>query len=85
MMVAPNPGTPLMTPALKTMHIDLRVGESLRLGDAVLTLKEKSGRMARFTVRAPGAVQVRQQPRAQECVSSPHRGSKEQAHGQHPV
>ena len=74
-----------MTAALKTMHIDLRVGESLRLGDAVLTLKEKSGRLARLTVRAPGAVQVRQQPGAQECVSSPHRGSKEQAHGQHPV
>ena len=74
-----------MTAALKTMHIDLRVGESLRLGDAILTLKEKSGRLARLTVRAPGAVQVRQQPGAQECASLPHRGSKEQAHGQHPV
>ena len=66
-----------MTAALKTMHIDLRVGQSLRLGDAVLTLQEKSGRMARLTVRAPGAVQVRQQPGAQECASSPQRGSKE--------
>lgn len=75
-----------MTSALKTMHIDLRVGESLRLGGAVVTLKEKSGRLARLTVRAPGAVQVRQQqPGAQECASLPHRGSKEQAHGQHPV
>lgn len=54
-----------MTSALKTMHIDLRVGQSLRLGDAVVTLQEKSGRMARFTVRAPEAVQVRQQPGAQ--------------------
>ena len=70
-----------MTAALKTMHIDLRVGESLRLGGAVVTLKEKSGRMARLTVRAPEAVQVRQQPGAQECASSPHWGSKEQAHG----
>ena len=70
-----------MTPAPKTMHIDLRVGQSLRVGDAVLTLKEKSGRLARLTVRAPGAVQVRQQPGAQECASSPHRGSKEQTHG----
>ena len=70
-----------MTPAPKTMHIDLRVGQSLRLGDAVLTLQEKSGRMARLTVRAPEAVQVRQQPSAQECASSPHWGSKEQAHG----
>ena len=74
-----------MTSALKTMHIDLRVGERLRLGDAVVTLKEKSGRLARLTVRAPGAVQVRQQPGAQECAPTPHRGSKEQAHGQHPL
>ena len=69
-----------MTSALKTMHIDLRVGQSLRLGDAVLTLQEKSGRLARFTVRAPEAVQVRQPTSAQECASSPQRGSKEQAH-----
>ena len=70
-----------MTAALNTLHIDLRVGQSLRLGDAVVTLQEKSGRMARLTVRAPEAVQVRQQPGAQECASLPHWGSKEQAHG----
>lgn len=74
-----------MTASLKTMHIDLRVGQSLRLGDAVVTLQGKSGRMARLTVRAPEAVQVRQQPGAQECASLPQRGNKEQAHGQHPV
>ena len=74
-----------MTASLKTMHIDLRVGQSLRLGDAVVTLQGKSGRMARLTVRAPEAVQVRQQPGAQECASSPHWGSKEQAYGQHSV
>ena len=73
MMVAPNPCT-LMTPAPKTMHIDLRVGESLRLGDAVLTLKEKSGRMARLTVRAPEALQIRQQPRTQIAAPSEKRG-----------
>ena len=60
-----------MTQAPKTMHIDLRVGQSLRVGDAVLTLQEKSGRLARLTVRAPGAVQVRQPTSAQECASSP--------------
>ena len=65
-----------MTASLKTMHIDLRVGQSLRLGDAVLTLQEKSGRMARLTVRAPEAVQVRQQPGAQECASSPELGKE---------
>ena len=68
-----------MTSALKTMHIDLRVGQSLRLGDAIVTLQGKSGRMARLTVRAPEAVQVRQQPGAQECASSPMPG-KEHPH-----
>ena len=63
-----------MTSALKTMHIDLRVGQSLRVGDAVLTLHEKSGRMARLTVRAPGAVQVRQQPGAQIAAPSEEKG-----------
>ena len=63
-----------MTAALKTMHIDLRVGQSLRMGDVVLTLKEKSGRMARLTVRAPGAVQVRQQPGAQIAAPSEEKG-----------
>ena len=65
-----------MTASLKTMHIDLRVGQSLRLGDAVLTLQEKSGRMARLTVRAPEAVQVRQQPGAQECAPRPDKGKE---------
>ena len=63
-----------MTPTPKTMHIDLRVGQSLRVGDAVLTLKEKSGRLARLTVRAPGAVQVRQQPGAQIAAPSEEKG-----------
>ena len=74
-----------MTSALKTMHIDLRVGQSLRLGDAVVTLKEKSGRMARLTVRAPDAVQVRQQPSAQECAPTTPALGKEQSHGKYPV
>lgn len=63
-----------MTSALKTMHIDLRVGESLRLGGAVVTLKEKSGRMARLTVRAPEAVQVRQHPQRADCGAQLKKG-----------
>lgn len=56
------------------MHIDLRVGESLHLGGAVVTLKEKSGRLARLTVRAPEAMQIRQQPRAQIAAPGERRG-----------
>ena len=47
-----------MTSALKTMHIDLRVGESLKIGDAAVTVGDKSGRMVRLHVAAPGAVKL---------------------------
>ena len=68
-----------MIQAHKTMHIDLRVGQSLRVSDAVLTLHEKSGRLARLTVSAPGAVPIQTNHRAQECASSPMPG-KEHPH-----
>lgn len=41
-----------------TMYLDLRVGESVRLGDAQITLAVKSGQRARLVVRAPQQVTV---------------------------
>lgn len=70
-----------------TMHIDLRVGESLRVGDSVITLAKKDGQRARLTVTAPRSTPVvrpNQQPSAQECASSPIAG-KEHTHGKHPL
>ena len=40
------------------MYLDLRVGESVRLGDAQITLAVKSGQRARLVVRAPQQVKV---------------------------
>lgn len=40
------------------MYLDLRVGESVRLGDTQLTLAVKSGQRARLVVRAPEQVKV---------------------------
>lgn len=40
------------------MYLDLRVGESVQLGDAQITLTAKSGQRARLVVRAPHQVKV---------------------------
>lgn len=41
------------------LKLDLKVGESVRVGDAILTLEEKSGKVARIAVKADRSVPVR--------------------------
>ena len=38
--------------------LDLKVGESVKIGEAVVTLEEKSGRTARLAIEAPRSVPV---------------------------
>ena len=40
------------------MKIDLRVGESVKIGDTVITLEDKSGRIARLAIKAPQSVPI---------------------------
>lgn len=68
-----------MTQAPKTLLTDLRVGETLKIGDATVMVSNKSGRMVRLSVVAPRSTKI-SKPCAQECASSPHRGSKEHPH-----
>ena len=42
----------------KTFTTDLRVGETIKIGDAAVTVGDKSGRVVRLHVAAPGAVKV---------------------------
>ena len=68
-----------------TLHIELRVGQSMRIGDAILTLTEKSGQRARIKVQAPRDVAIARpnnNPSAHECAPSPDQG-KEHTHGKH--
>ena len=69
------------------LSIDLRIGETLCVGDARIILERKDGRRVRLLVQAPRTTKIQPppKPRAQECASTPQRGSKEQAHGQHPL
>ena len=69
------------------LSIDLRIGETLCVGDARIRLERKDGRRVRLLVQAPRTTKIQPpaKPRAQECASTPQRGSKEQAHGQHPL
>ena len=43
---------------MKSIVIELRMGESVSVGDAVITLQEKSGQRARLRVTAPPSVRV---------------------------
>ena len=40
------------------LRLELRVGETLKIGEAVLTLEDKSGRTARFSIQAPQSVPI---------------------------
>ena len=42
----------------KSIVVELRVGDSVSIGDAVVTLQEKSGQRARLRVMAPPGVRV---------------------------
>lgn len=41
-----------------TLRLDLKPGESIRVGDAVITLEDKSGRAARISVQADRSVPI---------------------------
>lgn len=42
----------------KTLHVDLRVGETMTIGAARVSLEDKSGRRARLKITAPPSLQV---------------------------
>lgn len=42
----------------KSIVVELRVGETISIGDAVVTMQEKSGQRARLRVVAPPGVRV---------------------------
>lgn len=54
------------------LSIDLRIGETLCVGDARIRLERKDGRRVRLLVQAPRTtkIQTPSKPRAQECASS---------------
>ena len=59
-------------PTTGKMSIDLRVGETLRVGDALIRLERKDGRRVRLLVQAPRTTKIQPpaKPRAQECAST---------------
>lgn len=67
-----------------TFKIDIAKGQSLRIGDAVLTVLEKSGSRARLQIQAPSSVVIKRQSCAQECASTPEKG-KEHTNGKYLV
>ena len=70
-------------------HIELAAGQSITVGDAIVTLQHKSGQRARLLVQAPANTPVTHpgrnpvsNPSAHECAPST---PKERHHGQYHV
>lgn len=40
------------------LKLELRVGESVKIGDAVVTLEDKSGKIARLAIKADKSVPI---------------------------
>lgn len=40
------------------LKLELKVGESVRIGDAEVTLEDKNGRIARLAIKAPRSVPI---------------------------
>lgn len=40
------------------LKLELRVGESVKIGDAIVTLEDKSGRIARLAIQAEKSVPI---------------------------
>lgn len=41
------------------LKLELRVGESVRIGDAIVTLEDKSGKNARLSIEADKSVPIK--------------------------
>lgn len=52
----------------KTLHVDLRVGETMNIGGAQVRLEDKSGKRARLRITAPPSLRV--EPPARGTVSA---------------
>lgn len=49
------------------LKLDLRIGESVKIGDAVITLEDKSGKIARLAIVADKSVPIQ---RVQQTMAS---------------
>lgn len=58
----------------RTLHVDLRVGETLTIGTARILLEEKSGKRARLRVTAPPGMRVEPPARGGPDAAMARRG-----------
>lgn len=57
-----------------TRNIELKVGESMKVGDALVTLLEKSGQRARLRIKAEDGVKVEHPVEKAQPQSFAHKG-----------
>lgn len=46
------------------MHVDLKIGESIKIGDAILKLDDKSGKVVRLSIDADKSIPIQ---RVNDC------------------
>ena len=75
------------------LHVELRIGETLHIGNSTVTLEKKSGQRARLLVQSDAGIRMippnaGHKPNtnlsAHECASSAVT-TKEHTHGQYPI
>ena len=76
------------------LHVELRIGETLHIGNSTVTLEKKSGQRARLLVQSDAGIRMIPPPNAghkpntnlsaHECAPSPELG-KEHTHGQYVI
>lgn len=44
------------------LYMDLKIGNSIKIGEAILTLKEKSGQKARLAIDADKSIEISHVP-----------------------
>lgn len=58
---------------MNTMHVDLKTGETLRIGNATVRLERKSGQLARLVVTADPETTITPPYAARKSVLQPEK------------
>lgn len=49
------------------LRLDLKIGQSIKIGDVIVKLEEKSGKTAKLAIDAPRAIPIERVPQVTEA------------------
>jgi len=62
------------------LNLDIKVGDTLHIGEAKVRLEEKSGRLARLSIEADNHIEIKH-----KRMSASDSDKENQAHGKHVI